>query len=687
MWVLFTGACLACLLALYGPGCLLFRGLRFSWPLALACAPLASVFGYAAISVLWGMLGIDCSWATTALPVAFAYAACLLGASFFGLRDRAPKSSGFTWGMLALYLSAGLLVCSYVYVLSLDGPQSYYCRYDNQTHYNLARHFLESGDWSVLHADSGAAANEVQTGYYPAAWHLLVALVASATGIDMPIVTNALNTVLGGVAYPLSSFVLMHTLFPARRDVLFFGAFTSVGFACLPWVLLLKGQLLANLLSFALVPAAIALVIAYVHAGARCHWRGLLVCSALSVGFFGVAHPNGLFTVLVFLVPFIIHRIAGAARRSSRLGSRNPLRKPWIVWILGLAFAYLVWQAMLYAPPLQQVVLFNNTGNLNLSWTESAYAAAVFSLYPEQPPQWALTLACAAGLVALVRQRRFWLGLPALYMLVVYSLCRCSDAPYTLRTFLAGFWYSDPYRILCCAELFLVPIAAFGLATVAAYTRRRVDRLSPKGSLALIASIFVLANFLPFYQEPSDDKSSKATGRHFVPAAGTAIGYMHYLTESGYNEDEEQVYSAEEQRFVRKVLDTIPHDALVVNQPHDGSVFAYGLDGLNTYFRHIDTAGTAEQSRTIRDRLNAISNDPSVQEAVRGSGARYVLLLDQNVPYDDGVWLIQTGEDYAMGWQGLASLTDETPGFKVILAEGDMRLYEIADSDSVKDDQ
>ena len=53
MWPLFAGACLACLLALYGPGCLLFRGLRFSWPLALACAPLASVFGYAAISVLW----------------------------------------------------------------------------------------------------------------------------------------------------------------------------------------------------------------------------------------------------------------------------------------------------------------------------------------------------------------------------------------------------------------------------------------------------------------------------------------------------------------------------------------------------------------------------------------------------------------------------------------------------------
>ena len=633
------------------------------------------------------MLGIGCSWATTALPVAFAYAACLLGASFFGLRDRAPKSSGFTWGMLALYLSAGLLVCLYVYVLSLDGPQSYYCRYDNQTHYNLARHFLESGDWSVLHAGSGAAADEMQTGYYPAAWHLLVALVASATGIDTPIVMNALNTMLAGVAYPLSSFVLMHALFPARRDALFFGAFTIVGFACLPWVLLLKGQLLANLLSFSLIPAAIALVIAYVHAGAWRHWKGLALCSALSVGFFGVAHPNGLFTVLVFLAPFAIHRIAEATTQSTWIGPRNLLRKPWIIWVLGLAFAYLVWQAMLCAPPLQQVVLFNNTGNLNLSWTESAYATAVFSLYPEQPPQWALTLACAAGFAALARQRRLWLGLPALYMLVVYGLCRCSDAPYTLRTFLAGFWYSDPYRILCCVELFLIPIAALGLATIAAYAHCKIDRLSWKGSLALVAGIFSLVNFLPFYQEPPEDKSSEVSDSHFVPTAGTAVGYMHYLMESGYDEGEEQVYSAEEQRFVRKVLEMIPDGALVINQPHDGSAFAYGLDGLNTYFRHIDTGGTTEQSRTIRDHLSDIATDPTVREAVRNPGAQYVLLLDQGVPYDEGRWLIQTGEDYEMGWEGLANLADDTPGFETILADGDMRLYKITAEESAEDQQ
>lgn len=118
--------------------------------------------------------------------------------------------------------------------------------------------------------------------------------------------------------------------------------------------------------------------------------------------------------------------------------------------------------------------------------------------------------------------------------------------------------------------------------------------------------------------------------RHFDAHGGNAgQGYMHYLMESGYDEGEEQVYSAEEQRFVRKVLEMIPGGALVINQPHDGSAFAYGLDGLNTYFRHIDTEGTTEQSRTIRDHLSDIATDSTVREAVRNSGAQYVLLLDQ----------------------------------------------------------
>ena len=31
-------------------------------------------------------------------------------------------------------------------------------------------------------------------------------------------------------------------------------------------------------------------------------------------------------------------------------------------------------------------------------------------------------------------------------------------------------------------------------------------------------------------------------------------------------------------------------------------------------------------------------------------------------------------------WLGLSSISDETPGFKTVLSQGDMRLYEITDN-------
>ena len=63
-----------------------------------------------------------------------------------------------------------------------------------------------------------------------------------------------------------------------------------------------------------------------------------------------------------------------------------------------------------------------------------------------------------------------------------------------------------------------------------------------------------------------------------------------------------------------------------------------------------------------------------VQQAVSDFGAEYLLLLDyQN---ENGSGMYSGGYD-ASDWQGVLSVTDETPGFEVVLSEGDMRLYRI----------
>lgn len=358
-----------------------------------------------------------------------------------------------------------------------------------------------------------------------------------------------------------------------------------------------------------------------------------------------------------------------------------------MVWAAGALIAFALWQAMLYAPPLQAVVLYNNTGNLNLTWGESVWAALGLSLYPDQPMQWLAMAFCLIGAVSLVRQKRLWLALPGLWMLVVYAACRCTEASYTLRTFLAGFWYSDPYRILCCAELFLIPVAAAGLVAAARWLTRQLPIAGAhhRATQLIVLAAFSIGNFFPYYVAPPEPDAAEPEP-HFVSTVGTAFGFMHYLTTEGYTEAEEQACSAEERDFVERARNALPAGALVINQPHDGSTFAYGLDGLNTYYRHIDVGSDTTESQILRSSLDTIATDAEVREAARKAGVDYVLQLDQGTDpseiddpesTDGRTWLLQTDESSWRNFDGINRITDETPGFEPVMSEGDMRIYRI----------
>ena len=83
---------------------------------------------------------------------------------------------------------------------------------------------------------------------------------------------------------------------------------------------------------------------------------------------------------------------------------------------------------------------------------------------------------------------------------------------------------------------------------------------------------------------------------------------------------------------------------------------------------------TAE-SRIIRNSLRNVADNVYVQNAVRSIGAQYVLQLDQGEPGLESPHLFpyEDGEK----WRGIDGIRDDTPGFEVVLAEGDMRLYKI----------
>ena len=138
------------------------------------------------------------------------------------------------------------------------------------------------------------------------------------------------------------------------------------------------------------------------------------------------------------------------------------------------------------------------------------------------------------------------------------------------------------------------------------------------------------------------------------------------------------VYDDAEQAFVQEVKHMVLSDSLIINVPDDGSAFAFAADDLRTYFRHTrdyDVPRETMESRIVRDNLCDIATREDVRKAVSAIGGQYVLQLDQGEPYVVSPHLFTYGEGEQ--WRGIDSIRDDTPGFEVVLAEGDMRLYKI----------
>ena len=62
-----------------------------------------------------------------------------------------------------------------------------------------------------------------------------------------------------------------------------------------------------------------------------------------------------------------------------------------------------------------------------------------------------------------------------------------------------------------------------------------------------------------------------------------------------------------------------------------------------------------------------------IQEAVKASGARYVLLLDSDKCKSRGHVFTYNPDD----WDGIEKINDKTPGFTLLKKSGHSRLYRI----------
>ncbi len=269
-----------------------------------------------------------------------------------------------------------------------------------------------------------------------------------------------------------------------------------------------------------------------------------------------------------------------------------------------------------------------------------------------------------------------WISVSYLLMGILYVVASATEG--SAKHVLTGFWYTDPMRLSANAALFAMPLAALGFAVICDGVWRclaKVRNIQDASCGRALGDCLVAAVLLASLLIPN----RIYLGR---PDSASPMEWVSMGLRLDYGMGASSAYDAREVAFVDQVKQVIDDDALVINDPVDGSVFAYGVNDLNVLYRYYSDISRTEDSEIIRSSLDEIAANERVRSAVDNLGARYVLLLDQPSREDEATTLSPfiTREV----WSGIDSISDDTPGFELMLAEDDMRLYRILSEEEMK---
>lgn len=657
--------------------------------MALACAPIVSVALFGVLGIAYAKLGVFAGWVSMgALPAVACVLAFALSRpwrrptrlAFAVDAARVPRClhKRFNVKCFALYMGVGLAVAGWFTALSLASPEGFIQSFDSMHHLGMIRTFTDTGFWSSL--DVATYEPEVRAttmpiagwSFYPVAWHVVASLAVSALGVPVTVAANAASFLFAGLVYPAGMFALMRGLFRDNAPVVACGAFATPAFMAFPWQMVNWGPLYPNLAAFALMPAVICLFMAIFSEGAARSERVAAACLfAAGIAALAFAQANAVFTAAVFLIPYCVQ----LARRIPRLLDKGKDTRLWqnVSSLVAAACIGVIWYALFNLPFMHDVVW-----HVWPAYTEAPDALGNILLlsYRETLPQWVLACLVLVGAAGAWKDApRRWLVWSYGLMCVIYFVTLTTDG--FAKQLLAGFWYTDAARLGASMALFAVPLASLGLARVVGALSWRASgaanaqwmgeqlraavRRAALVLTAVVVAVFLVVNFRPMAEGPWR----------------SAFGDLAQSTRNAYDLSADNILSPDERAFVQKAA-AITQDDLVLNMPDDGSEYAYALFGMNTYYRYSGPYGKADEtpeSVLIRKRLRNVATEVAVDQAVRTVKGAYLIMLDQGDPGLEKSRHLFTFEPRQ--WIGVSLVSDNTPGFEVVLAEGDMRLYRI----------
>lgn len=674
MWFAFLVATIVATMLLYIPGFLLLRGFVSKFDTALSIAPIVSVALIALFAIIYGALGISCTPTSLLVPIGSLALLAFVFARFISKRQskilRPEKNSR---SCLLLYYLVGLIATTIVFLKNLDGPDSFFQAYDNWMHLGMVRTFLESGNFSSfnsLYASGELSPFYSGAGFYPSAWHAFVALVVSLTNVPITLGVNAVNAAIIAFVFTGSVKLLLSELFDNNKIVMLIGAAAAVVTVSFPWDFVAFGPLYPNLLSLSLVPIACVifmhlidgLVFDKIIRKGVCAFLFIVGCIAIAL-----SQPNGIFTMAVFLAPFLISRAWSFCSDVKGLDFKRSLFFTLLVAV-GIAG---IWFVFYVLPPLRNVVQFNWAATTTVT---QAIADVITFGMTSRPAQLVVAIFFYYGVLSLWHlPKTRWILVPVAFSAIAYILTVSSEG--FLKHLLSGFWYTDPHRMAALVGLFSVPVLAYGMASMfsllyAKWSDREkcIYTLDTQRFSSIVGFIIVVFAIIMY-------PSFELHGLFYVD---TPFGQLTEEIESQNAIYGNRVLTNEELEFSKKALALVPEDAVVINSPNDGSGFLYALQNAKVLYREFalpPIENEKRESEIIRHGLNKVATDQSVKDAVDSFNAKYLLVLDLGGDGDeDSEYFWSYWPDQ---WDGIDAVNDETPGFTTLLSEGDMRLYRI----------
>ena len=679
MWLQFFLTALVAAAILLAPGLSsLIASSKFRWD-RIGYVPLISFAIYGLNGVVLGAMQFRLSWFSFVLLASitgllFGILLLLLlkdDSSVEGSRESSSKPNEY-FKLILIYVTMALGVACVVFVKNLDGPASFIQEIDNVWHLDVIEQFASTNIYSSLSASFYPESKlgfippyDATPGFYPASWHTVVALCMAAFDVPATLAVNAVNFVLVGLVYPLSLSTLMFALFKDRK-LLFYGSVLSLAFVAFPWQLLVFGPIYPNLAGFALVPALCASFIQSIGPSSEVDNRGLYIF-IVAMGIFAelFTQPNGAFTAALLLSPYLVYRIYVEVKARINCDSWQSVI-PILVGIVVTVLIAIVWYVLYKHPFMHDTVTFNWPSLSSVP--RAIYNTVSLALNYNAIPQFFLSILVICGFVRCFKDpSHTWLAFSFLLASLVLVISTSIEG--SLKQYLAGFWYTDTYRLSANVVLAAIPLSVIGLGGILDFCSRYF--ISKSRAFVEVIPLFVPLIFLLYLV----CSTIILPGGERMPLP---FGDMENKIEISNRRFRINVLSNDEINFVNQVIDVVPEGALILNSPNDGSCFLPSFTDLNLYYRDVNTSersSETEESRAIRLSLDNYASDESVNAAVMSTDAEYVLLLDADGSFNDfRRYMISYDPNQ---WIGFNRISDDTPGFEVVLKDGDMRLYRI----------